>query len=213
MVNFTPLPLLIFFSKGVDLVGSWCFRDLFGLVWPAGLHLPQHYKQFKVNYSLVLFHYHWWNFISSTKNNVTKILIELAINTLPKSRDLGIQCFNHIKFNLQLQNHTISSTFMTSFGEKNASCCTLSLRKPKQERPGQELLCNGGAGCLGKISVVTFMIVLRKLRVIRISPKWKRFQMNWVSHVDLRYCSHQLLRDLLPSDNYYSTPFSRYLPT
>ena len=166
-----------------------------------------------MNYSLVILHYHRLNFISSTKNNVTNILIELAISTLTKSRNLGIQCFNHIIFNLQLQNHTISSTFMTSFGEKNGSCCTLSFRKPKQERLGQELLCNGGAGCLGKFRAVIFMIVLRKLRVIRISPKWKRFQMNWVSHVDLRYCSHQLLRDLLPSDNYYSTPFSRYLPT
>ena len=67
---------------------------------------------------------------------------------------------------------------MTSFGEKNASCCTLSLRKPKQERVGQELLSNGGAAFLGKISVIAFVIVLRILRVIRISPKCKLFQMN-----------------------------------
>ena len=164
-------------------------------------------------FSLVLLHYHCWNFISSTKNNVTNTIVELTIKTFPKSMDPWIKCFNHIIFNLQFQYHTISSTFMTSFGEKNASCCTLSLRKPKQERVGQELLSNGGAAFLGKISVIAFVIVLGILRVIRISPKCKLFQMNWFSHVDFRYCSHQLLRDLLPSDNFYSTPFSRYPPT
>ena len=53
---------------------------------------------------------------------------------------------------------------MTSHGEKMYA---RSFRKSKQERPGQELLSNGGAGCLGKIMAVTFMIVLRMQRVIQ----------------------------------------------